>query len=288
MATAVAQNWADELPQTQVTDNGDGTKTVVSFTRNQQGKKVKITKRIRETIVKEEVVPAVAQRRKWSRFGEEKDNTAVGPDTRTTMLDDPIDVQFGEEARKRKEEEVKKRKQTEVTKSLVVCRLCQGDHFTTKCPFIGTLGVDPESNPNMPGNNGEAEGSTADVSGDSVGSGLGGSGSSYVPPHLRGRGGAMPRPGPGERIHDDSTTIRITQLNEVVDEQRLRMELCAPFGNITKATVVRNRETGRSKGVAFVAFETEQEAQLAIDRLNNRGYLSLILKVDWSKPKPKV
>jgi len=39
-------------------------------------------------------------------------------------------------------------------------------------------------------------------------------------------------------------------------------------GRVTEATVITDRDTGRSKGFAFVQMDDEQEAQSAIAQLN--------------------
>ncbi|PQE15391.1 eukaryotic translation initiation factor 3 subunit G protein [Rutstroemia sp. NJR-2017a BVV2] len=51
------------------TTNKDGTKTIVTWRINDEGKKVKTTRRIRFTTIKEIVNPRVAERKQWSKFG---------------------------------------------------------------------------------------------------------------------------------------------------------------------------------------------------------------------------
>jgi RNA recognition motif-containing protein len=51
-------------------------------------------------------------------------------------------------------------------------------------------------------------------------------------------------------------------------EQEL-IDLFAPIGHVTMATVITDRDTGRSKGFGFVQMDNEQEAQSAIAQLNN-------------------
>jgi len=43
-----------------------------------------------------------------------------------------------------------------------------------------------------------------------------------------------------------------------------------PFGNIVSIKVVKDRETGRSKGFAFVEMEDDEEAKKAIEELNEK------------------
>lgn len=44
------------------------------------------------------------------------------------------------------------------------------------------------------------------------------------------------------------------------------------FGNVVDAIVVRDRESGRSRGFGFVTFEKDEEAQAAIDQMNNTEF----------------
>jgi len=46
-------------------------------------------------------------------------------------------------------------------------------------------------------------------------------------------------------------------------------ELFGQYGQVLSATVIVDRETGRSKGFGFVEINSEQEAQAAMNALNN-------------------
>ena len=46
------------------------------------------------------------------------------------------------------------------------------------------------------------------------------------------------------------------------------IDLFAQVGQVTDASVITDRETGRSKGFGFVEMSTDQEAQAAIEQLN--------------------
>ena len=46
-------------------------------------------------------------------------------------------------------------------------------------------------------------------------------------------------------------------------------ELFTPHGTILSATVISDRETGRSRGFGFVEFESQEAAQAATDALND-------------------
>ncbi len=51
------------------------------------------------------------------------------------------------------------------------------------------------------------------------------------------------------------------------DEQDLRRTF-EPFGNVTDAVIINDRETGRSRGFGFVTYETAEEASEAIKNLD--------------------
>ena len=58
-----------------------------------------------------------------------------------------------------------------------------------------------------------------------------------------------------------------------------------PFGQVVKAQVIMDRDTGRSRGFAFVEMATEEEAQKAIDAMNNQPINGRPLTVNIAKPR---
>ncbi len=46
------------------------------------------------------------------------------------------------------------------------------------------------------------------------------------------------------------------------------LDLFGQVGQVTEASVITDRDTGRSKGFAFVEMSNDQEARTAIERLN--------------------
>lgn len=82
--------------------------------------------------------------------------------------------------------------------------------------------------------------------------------------------------GPGDsmfRSRDELPTLRISSLSPDADEDDLRT-LFSKFGRINRANVVRDRETGESKGLGFVSFELRGEAEKAMVAMNGRGELN--------------
>lgn len=91
----------------------------------------------------------------------------------------------------------------------VKCRICDGEHFTARCPFKDTMA--PMGEDTGPGAGGDAGGE--DEAAPKEG-GLGGGGGGYVPPHLRKGAGASS----GERMggkyeRDDLATLRVTNVS---------------------------------------------------------------------------
>ncbi|KNB45808.1 hypothetical protein JH06_1113 [Blastocystis sp. subtype 4] len=59
-------------------------------------------------------------------------------------------------------------------------------------------------------------------------------------------------------------------------------KLFEPCGRIARVTVLRDKETRESKGVAWIQF-VEESAQKAIDDLNGTKVEKFTLKVEWAK-----
>ena len=62
-------------------------------------------------------------------------------------------------------------------------------------------------------------------------------------------------------------------------------KLFAPFGRVESAQVIADRDTGQSKGFAFVEMKTDQEAQAAIAALNGKEMNGRALTVNEAKPR---
>lgn len=64
--------------------------------------------------------------------------------------------------------------------------------------------------------------------------------------------------------------------------ERLR-ELFAGAGTVESATVVTDRDTGRSRGFGFVEMATAAEAEQAISQLNGKDFEGRRLQVEAAK-----
>lgn len=71
---------------------------------------------------------------------------------------------------------------------------------------------------------------------------------------------------------------------ETEDELR---ELFEPYGEVSEVSIVTDRETGRSRGFAFVEMPNDQEATAAIEGLNEREHLGRTLRVNEAQPRDR-
>ena len=62
-------------------------------------------------------------------------------------------------------------------------------------------------------------------------------------------------------------------------------ELYAQAGTVQSASVVEDRDTGRSRGFGFVEMSSSEEAAAAIDQFNGKEVNGRALKVNEAKPR---
>ena len=67
-------------------------------------------------------------------------------------------------------------------------------------------------------------------------------------------------------------------------EQDLQ-DLFAGAGTVDTVNIVRDMATGRARGFAFVEMQTDEEAQAAIQMLNDREYGGRNMTVNEARPK---
>ena len=96
--------------------------------------------------------------------------------------------------------------------------------------------------------------------------------------------------GPTKRTKDDLDHIHgvrrvfVTNLKFSVDEERLA-EVMGTFGNITTVKVLRDQESGRSRGIGFVTYATDKEAICAIRQGNGLDIKGREIKVELAQSK---
>lgn len=62
-------------------------------------------------------------------------------------------------------------------------------------------------------------------------------------------------------------------------------ELFEPFGAIESARIITDKETGKSRGFAFVKMEDKNAGLKAIEELNNREWMGKVLRVNEAQPR---
>lgn len=78
--------------------------------------------------------------------------------------------------------------------------------------------------------------------------------------------------------------IYISNVNFATSSESLQ-ELFSGFGEVTSANVIKDRETGRSRGFAFVEMPNDDEAQKAIAELNETEFEGKVINVSVARPK---
>jgi len=323
-------SWADrveleeqtegDLPApTEHFDERKGIKIITEYKFNEDGKKVKIVRTFK--IEKRKVAKSIATRKSsWKKFGASK-NDKPGPDPATTIPSEEIYMQFvsakdgdsvegggASTAAAQDDDPMNKLK----GQKIVQCRVCKGDHWTTKCPYKDKLAPIEEKLPDdldgvkegSPAGPGAAAAAAKPAPGGpppGAGGGGGGGGGGappgkYVPPSLRGKdkaaagdrgpgggGGGGGESMPSNRSRDEAATIRVSNLPEDIRESDLQ-ELFRSFGGIARIYLAKDKVTHTPKGFAFINFHKREDAAKAIAGVSGYGYDHLILNVEWAKP----
>jgi len=288
-ADEVKSSWADEveeveggnLPAPVEALKSDGSsKTITEYSLNEDGKKVKIVSHYR--IEKHRVAKTIAERKTWAKYGLSKKDKP-GPNPATTITAEDVFMHFlGNKDEEQNEQEEIKKKLMDQQKGQVKCRLCKEDHWTKQCPYKDKLEPLRSSllGEEAPEEEGAAGSAAPGAAGEKPKAGVG-AGGKYVPPSMRDGGSKK-----GESMmsaRDETATVRVTNLSENTREQDLQ-ELFRPFGDISRIFLAKDKNTGQSKGFAFINFKKREDAAKAINVLNGYGYDHLILSVEWAKP----
>ena len=81
-----------------------------------------------------------------------------------------------------------------------------------------------------------------------------------------------------------STKLYVGNLAFQTTNQDLQ-DLFAQAGTVQSANVIEDRDTGRSRGFAFVEMSSNAEAAAAIDQFNGKEVGGRALKVNEAKPR---
>jgi len=78
--------------------------------------------------------------------------------------------------------------------------------------------------------------------------------------------------------------IYVGNLSFNTDDDQLA-QIFQPFGQVTSASVIKDRFTGRSRGFGFVEMDNGEEADKAIAALNGKDLDGRSLKVSEAQPR---
>jgi translation initiation factor 3 subunit G len=189
------------------------------------------------------------------KFGLERGN-ARGVDERTTSIGDDVPFYLGPDWR---EEET--REQFEVRGSLksVICRICQGEHFTMKCNQSTLMSTTT---------------ATTEITDTRV---VSDEKKRYVPPGLRAR-----KETPTTTTLSESTCLRISDLSRQITDQEF-ISRFSQFGKITRSFLARDYKTGELRGYGYITFLRRESAVKAIKIMDRKGYDNLIMRVAWDE-----
>ena len=76
----------------------------------------------------------------------------------------------------------------------------------------------------------------------------------------------------------------VSNLSFHTNEKTLR-DLFSPFGIVTSAKVIMDRDSGQSRGFGFVEMEVVAEAQMAMKTLNQKEIEGRALSISVAKEK---
>lgn len=253
-------------------------KKIIEYRFNEDDKKEKVTRTF--DIQTRKVPKIIAIRKSWKKFGQAKRDNPHGPDPSTTFLGEEVSLAFTSN----REELEAKSSESEINKlkglgsSLVKCRYCNGDHWSTMCRYKDTIqslkDKDDKDILTPPSELAQSAAVAQSVTG-----------TKYIPPSQRAGATGTQRQGESmnSRRNDDQATLRVTNLSEEATEADLQ-ELFRPFGSLQRVFLAKDKITNQSKGFAFVSYVKRDDAARAIKALQGFGYDHLILNVEWSKP----
>ena len=80
--------------------------------------------------------------------------------------------------------------------------------------------------------------------------------------------------------------IYVGNLSYDVSEEDLRQAFAA-FGQVSSATIIKDKYSGQSKGFGFVEMPSAEEARSAISQMNGKELKGRALNVNEARPRPE-
>ncbi|XP_010512958.1 PREDICTED: glycine-rich RNA-binding protein 4, mitochondrial-like [Camelina sativa] len=82
-----------------------------------------------------------------------------------------------------------------------------------------------------------------------------------------------------------STKLFVGGLSWGTDDSSLKQAF-SNFGEVTEATVISDRETGRSRGFGFVSFSSEDSANTAVSEMDGKELNGRNIRVNLANERP--
>ncbi|GMH43835.1 hypothetical protein BSKO_11769 [Bryopsis sp. KO-2023] len=265
--------WGDEeddedaLPPRQESGlDENGVKTITEYYRDQKGRAMKRTTKVKVAAIKQKVYKVSEQRRNWPKFGASTTSGNEGVTGRS-----PEEIPFENTRAAGKSHQEKKVEDLQAA-------LMGGDNQK----IVGSLKdllYQKKKERELKRARGELAEAEKPPDEDAPAAPRPGA---YVPPSMRNRPPGSAAPEPVRRNSENS--VRVTNLAEEVTEDDLR-DLFSPFGQISRVFLALDRESQRSRGFAFINYVRREDGARAIKALDGHGYANLILHCEWAAPR---
>lgn len=84
---------------------------------------------------------------------------------------------------------------------------------------------------------------------------------------------------------DDTVKIYVGNLSFRATDDDLRAAF-EPYGEVVSARVIKDKETGRSRGFGFVEMPNQAEGNAAIEKVNNTDVVDRPVRVNEAQERP--
>jgi RNA recognition motif-containing protein len=78
--------------------------------------------------------------------------------------------------------------------------------------------------------------------------------------------------------------LYVGNLSDQVTEEELQQAV-EPFGTVESVTIIKDRNSGQSKGFGFVEMASKEEGEAAIEGLNGKELQGRALNVNEARPR---